>query len=102
MWFRFRESDHSADDAGLVVASGARQRRVVCWDEETDFQLRLTDLGKANLVGWRRANQERVTAALERLTESERQSITNALSALAELAGRLEQDEDRSQTKAGE
>jgi hypothetical protein len=85
-----------------VVAAGARQRRVACWDEETDPQLRLTDLGKANLLGWRQANQERVTAALERLTESERQSITNALSALAELAGRLEQDEDRSQTKAGE
>ncbi len=81
--------------AGLVtrVADEIDRRAVV---------LRLTDLGETNLAGWRQANQERVTAALERLTEGERQSITNALAALAELAGRLEQDEDRSQAKAEE
>jgi len=76
--------------------------RVTDEEDRRAVVLRLTDFGKANLAGWRHANQERVTAALERLTESERQSITNALSALAELAGRLEHDEHRSQTKAEE
>ena len=60
--------------------------RVTDTEDRRAVVLRLTDLGKANLLGWRQANQERVTAALERLTEGERQSITNALFALAELA----------------
>jgi DNA-binding MarR family transcriptional regulator len=74
--------------------------RVTAMDDRRAVVLRLTDLGKANLAGWRHANQERLTAALERLSEDERRSITKSLPALAELAGRLEQDEQASQTAA--
>jgi len=68
--------------------------------DETDrriYTLHLTDLGHASITGWRRANQERLTAALEHLTEADRHSIQTALPALGELAGCLEDVERLSQ-----
>lgn len=72
--------------------------RVTDEEDRRAVVLRLTDLGKANLAGWRQANQERLTTAQQRLTEDQRRSITMALPALAELAGQLEQDEKAAQT----
>ncbi|HEU0206478.1 MAG TPA: MarR family transcriptional regulator [Pseudolysinimonas sp.] len=60
--------------------------------------LHLTELGHTNLAGWRHANQQRLTTALERLTRIERQSISTALPALAELASHLEHEERQSHT----
>ena len=55
--------------------------------------LRVTDLGQARLNGWRRANQERLTTALECLSSADRRLIWAALPALTELASELEQAE---------
>lgn len=77
---------HQMVHVGLVTRAPDRaDRRAVV--------LRLTGLGRTNLAGWRRANHERVTAALEQLTAGERRSITAALPALVALSERLEQGE---------
>lgn len=69
--------------AGLITRTAAEEDRRV-------HTLNLTELGFASIAGWRRANRERLTAALNLLTEQDRRSIQAALPALEELAGRLE------------
>ncbi len=67
----------------LVIRTTApTDRRAVCLD--------LTELGRASLHGWLRANETRLTTALAELSVEEQRTIDDALPALAALAAQLE------------
>lgn len=69
--------------SGLVIRTTApTDRRAVCLD--------LTELGRASLRGWLRANEARLTAALAELSSDEQRTIDDALPALAALTAQLE------------
>lgn len=71
--------------------------RVTAEGDRRAVALRLTELGRTRLSGWREANQRTLTSALTQLPPKDRNVIRSALPALAALAGELEQLDRRSQ-----
>lgn len=99
------------DEPGIRVSDMARRHRLATntvstivqqmvvagmVERETDphdrraVSLRLTDHGAATLARWRRANQERLSLAMEGLTEAELKALDKALPALTSLVQNLE------------
>ncbi|HEY1967208.1 MAG TPA: MarR family winged helix-turn-helix transcriptional regulator [Pseudonocardia sp.] len=72
-----------------LVAAGLLQREVDPADRRA-ARLWLTETAHTRLTGWRTARGELVGAALERLTEADRASVSAALPALRRLLAQLE------------